>query len=137
MAALLFSGVLVALSVDIYRVLHRIRRSGTESLAVVDRYERDADGDPVPFLVFITGKGERIEGNPLIFMTASWSFGRSSKPEPGSELPVRYAPEEPGRFVMAAEESLAWKVLWVLVGLSVLTAVLGLAGLLGYIEING
>jgi hypothetical protein len=137
LAAILFSAILAIIWVDLHRTVRQIRNAGIDAMAVLERYDRDADGDAVPVLVFETVEGKRIEGNPLVFLSASFGMGMSHKKEAGAATEIRYHPDDPARFLLKADESTARTILWLLMVLVVMAAAAGIAGLLGYLEING
>lgn len=136
LAAILFSAILAITWVDLHRSVRQIRNAGIDALAVFERYDRDADGDAVPVLVFETVEGERIEGNPLVFLSASFGMGMSRKKEAGTLMEIRYHPVDPARFLLKSDESTARTILWLLMVIVLVSAAVGTAGLLGCLEIN-
>ena len=136
LAALLFSALCALIALEMRRTLHSLQEGGVEATATIECIERDSDGDPIPVMAFETAEGAGVVGSPFNYTSLSFGFVSARKGDIGKELQIRYQPDNPEKFVVKADEGNTRIAFFILLVFMVLTAVAGVAELLGCIEIE-
>ena len=133
---LILGGVILYFAIASIRLQKKISIRGIECTGRILSFETDSDGDKTPLIEFTPIGGTMITAKPYIYTSTDFGKIRSYDHLIGSEVLVRYDPDDPRKFALTQEGGFNVIVLVLFIlGSGVFIAV-GIADLTGFIRLG-
>lgn len=132
---LLFSFIIIYISIDYYLGIKAIYKFGVETTGEILFYNRDGDGYKIPTIKYHVN-GKEIQKEPFFYASTDVSKIRSYKSHINTSIIIRYDSEKPEKFVISSEKDFNFGSIVFIFLIGIIFFSVSVGGLLGYIDLN-